>query len=69
MPTAVTTTDPIASRLSLVNSPRRTSGGFNGAFTYDTLVVRLRAGQLYVNVHTRKFPGGEIRGNFAKVAP
>jgi hypothetical protein len=29
---------------------------------FDELVDAIRAGVTYVNVHTTKFPGGEIRG-------
>jgi hypothetical protein len=39
---------------------------FSSVFTYDSLVTRLRAGTSYLNVHTRKFPGGEIRGQLVK---
>jgi len=40
----------------------RTSTGFSGAFTWDSLLTRLNAGTSYVNVHTRANQGGEIRG-------
>ncbi len=30
--------------------------------TEDSPLVLMRTGQAYVNVHTRKHPGGEIRG-------
>ncbi|HUG53205.1 MAG TPA: CHRD domain-containing protein [Vicinamibacteria bacterium] len=30
--------------------------------TFDQLLNEMRAGTAYVNVHTRRFPGGEIRG-------
>jgi hypothetical protein len=39
---------------------------FSGAFTYDSLLTRIRAGTTYLNVHTRRFPGGEIRGQVTK---
>ena len=38
------------------------TGTFSGAFTMDSLLTRIRAGNAYLNVHTRKFPGGELRG-------
>lgn len=44
---------------------KRTST-FSGIYTYDSLVTRLRTGAAYVNVHTRKYGGGEIRGNLIK---
>jgi hypothetical protein len=31
-------------------------------FTFDSVLFRVRNGTAYVNVHTRKNPGGEIRG-------
>ena len=35
--------------------------------TNDSLLVLLRNGQAYANVHTTAFGGGEIRGQFARV--
>jgi hypothetical protein len=35
---------------------------FSGAFTFDSLLYRINNGTAYVNVHTRRNPGGEIRG-------
>jgi len=35
---------------------------FSGSFTWDSLLTRLNAGTAYVNVHTRRNQGGEIRG-------
>ncbi|HEU4995583.1 MAG TPA: CHRD domain-containing protein [Gemmatimonadaceae bacterium] len=35
---------------------------FSGLFTFDSLMTRIKAGTAYANVHTRKNPGGEIRG-------
>ena len=33
------------------------------------MVVELKAGRLYVNVHSNAFPGGEIRGNIVAATP
>lgn len=44
---------------------RRTST-FSGAFTYDSLVNRIKAGTTYLNVHTRRNGPGEIRGQVSK---
>ena len=33
-----------------------------GGVTFDELLSQMRGGTAYVNVHTRTFPGGEIRG-------
>ena len=38
------------------------SSTFNSPFTWDSLLTRLNAGTAYVNVHTRRNQGGEIRG-------
>ncbi|MBI4419614.1 MAG: CHRD domain-containing protein, partial [Gemmatimonadetes bacterium] len=32
----------------------------------DSLLVRMRNGSVYVNVHTTNFTGGEIRGQVQK---
>ena len=32
----------------------------------DTILTDLRAGNLYANIHTPNFPGGEIRGQLVK---
>ena len=39
---------------------------FSGAFNYDSLLTRIRAGTTYLNVHTRRNPGGEIRAQVTK---
>ena len=38
---------------------------FTAPYTFDSLITLLRNGTAYVNVHTRRFPGGEIRGQIA----
>lgn len=39
---------------------------FSGAFTFDSLLTRMRAGTTYLNVHTRKNGGGELRGQVVR---
>jgi hypothetical protein len=36
--------------------------------TYEQLLSDIRAGNTYCNIHTTRFPGGEIRGQFARVS-
>jgi hypothetical protein len=41
------------------------SGSFSGSLFIDEVVIKednLIAGKTYINIHTSKFPGGEIRG-------
>ena len=42
---------------------------FVGAFTWDSLMTRMNNGTAYVNLHTRRFPGGEIRGQVTLATP
>lgn len=41
--------------------------GLPSVISQDSLVVLLRNGNAYANVHTSAFGGGEIRGQFARV--
>jgi hypothetical protein len=47
--------------LSLIDITRGVTA-FSSPFTFDSLLTRVRAGTAYVNVHTRRNLGGEIRG-------
>lgn len=40
---------------------RFTAGDVRGV-TFDVLLEQMRAGAAYVNVHTTRYPGGEVRG-------
>jgi CHRD domain len=42
---------------------------FVAPFTWDSLLTRMNAGTAYVNVHTRKNGGGEIRGQVGAATP
>jgi hypothetical protein len=53
----ITGTNRVLSQLDIT----RTSV-FSAPFTFDSLITRINAGTAYVNVHTRRYPGGEIRG-------
>ncbi len=43
----------------------RAGTSFVAPFTWDSLLVRINAGTAYANIHTRRFGGGEIRGQVA----
>jgi CHRD domain len=45
----------------VVSSPQATSQGL-AAGEFDELIRAMRAGMTYANVHSQKFPGGEVRG-------
>jgi CHRD domain len=47
----------------------RAGTSFVAPFTWDSLLVRMNAGTAYVNVHTRRFGGGEIRGQVGPATP
>ncbi len=53
-------------------SPTPTGIGFTGTVAIgsltvvDSVLTLMRAGNTYVNIHTKKNPGGEIRGQLAK---
>ena len=53
----VTGTDRV---LSVVEITRAST--FSGVFNFDSLMTRINNGTAYVNVHTRRNPSGEIRG-------
>ena len=46
-----------------------TASGGNLAGARDRLVGGLFANQTYLNIHTSRFPGGEIRGNLVAAVP
>lgn len=39
-----------------------TASDMVGGFDFNTLIEEMRAGTAYVNFHTTRYPGGEIRG-------
>lgn len=49
--------------LSFVDITRAST--FSAPFNFDSLLARINAGTAYVNIHTIKNPGGEIRGQIA----
>ncbi|MEO6444028.1 MAG: CHRD domain-containing protein [Gemmatimonadaceae bacterium] len=56
-PISFTTTATLASGI----------GSIPNGISQDSLIVLLRNGNTYANVHTSAFPGGELRGQFARV--
>jgi hypothetical protein len=49
-----------------------TSGSFGPGdvrtISFDQLLTEIRNGNTYCNIHTTRFPGGEIRGQFLRVS-
>jgi hypothetical protein len=54
---------PSAGGVLRQNRVSRASLAMVAPYTWDSLVTRMRAGTTYLNVHTRRNPGGELRGN------
>jgi hypothetical protein len=61
---AINQSGPVA--VGLTGTPPVMSGTV--AFTNVTHIANLRRGNLYLNLHTTAFPGGEIRGNLRHAA-
>jgi len=59
-------TTVVAFQAGMVRRTTSTGGTFSGSFTFDSLLTHMRAGTAYVNVHTVRNGGGEIRGNLVK---
>lgn len=47
----------------------RAGTAFVAPFTWDSLLTRMNAGTAYANIHSRRFPGGVIRGQVAPATP
>jgi uncharacterized protein (DUF1800 family) len=54
----------------LDDSPQQADGTFNWTFTdvgvatKSQIIAALKTGRLYVNIHSSRYPGGEIRGHY-----
>jgi hypothetical protein len=57
---------PAAGGILRQNRVSRASLAMVAPFTWDSLVTRMRAGTLYLNVRNRRNPGGELRGNIVR---
>jgi hypothetical protein len=53
---------PSAGGIVRQNRVSRASLAMVAPFTWDSLLTRMAAGTAYLNVHTRRHPGGEVRG-------
>jgi hypothetical protein len=64
--------DSVAGNVRVDFAPTPRGIGFTGtaavgsATVVDSILTILRAGRAYVNLHTKKNPGGEIRGTLVK---
>ena len=67
--------DSVAGGVAIPFNPPATGAGFTGTATVgsnapagaaDSIFAIMRAGRAYVNIHTKKNPGGEIRGTLVK---
>lgn len=61
-PADATTPAGVIVGLTIGTNQTITPSSLTGAVNYDSLLVLLRNGHSYVNVHTAANPGGEIRG-------
>ena len=65
--------DSVAGNVQVNFAPPATGVGFTGTATQgsavpvDSILGIIRAGRSYVNIHTKKNPGGEIRGTLVKL--
>jgi hypothetical protein len=48
------------------NRVSRASLAMVAPYTWDSLTARMAAGTVYLNVHTRRNPGGEVRGQVVR---
>ena len=57
----------------LDTSPKQTDGSFEwqftnvGAVTVPQIIGALKTGRLYINIHSSRYPAGEIRGHFGLI--
>jgi CHRD domain-containing protein len=64
--------DSVAGNVRVDFAPTPTGAGFTGTATVgsatvvDSILVIMRAGRAYVNIHTKAHTGGEIRGTLVK---
>ena len=42
--------------------PRATGASGTAGITFDQLIQEMKSGNAYVNFHTTRYPGGEVRG-------
>ena len=72
MSRAIIAADSVAGNVRVDFAPTPTGAGFTGTATVgsatvvDSILVIMREGRAYVNIHTKAHPGGEIRGTLVK---
>jgi hypothetical protein len=65
---AVDTANPVASVDGVLRSGTFDNSHVTGGLTFDDVLSAMTTGNAYCNVHTTRFPGGEIRGQIAVVS-
>ncbi|HET8648269.1 MAG TPA: CHRD domain-containing protein [Vicinamibacteria bacterium] len=64
---AIDTANPVASVNGILKAGSFNNAHVTGGLTFADIVNQMQAGNTYCNVHTTRFPSGEIRGQIGLV--